>query len=111
MMGSAQDEKGVLAYWDVLVRRRWAVPAGGDPVRCYQQLARWISLDGWARKSSVHVFHFVQPSGRSIQKSMNELIALINAGKCGDKTKVWARIGAYMRKHRIPMKVVKQPVT
>jgi hypothetical protein len=85
-----------------------AQPAGGDPVRCYQQLARWIALDGLARAGSEKVFHFI--SGVAIQRSMNELIEMINRGKFGDKDVVWTKVERYLQQHRIPMRCVKQPM-
>ncbi|MDT8379498.1 MAG: OmpA family protein, partial [Desulfotignum sp.] len=85
------------------------LPAGGNPVRCYQQLARWICLDGHARAGSEHVFHFMP--GKSIQDAMNELIEMINSGrKFGNPQAVWSKIEQYMKQKRIPMKVVKKPV-
>lgn len=85
-----------------------ALPAGGDPVRCYQQLARWIALDGYAREGSVRVFDFMP--GQGIQKAMNDLIDMINGGTFGDKTLIWNKIEQYMRDKRIPMTVVRKPV-
>jgi hypothetical protein len=86
-----------------------ALPAGGDPVRCYQQLARWICLDGHARAGSERVFHFTP--GKSIQDSMNELIEMISSGrKFGNPQAVWSKIESYMKQKRIPMEVVKKPV-
>ena len=83
------------------------VPAGGDPVRCYQQLARWIAMDGHARAGAEHVFHFTQ--GVSIQKSFNSLIELINNRKFGEPSAVWNKIERYMKAKRIPLKVVRKP--
>ena len=89
-----------------------ALPAGGDPVRCYQQLARWIALDAAARSTSVHVFHFT--IGESIQKAFNDLIVMINDGKFDrdfkSKSNLWKKIEDYMKKKRIPLRVVKAPV-
>jgi hypothetical protein len=85
------------------------VPAGGDPVRCYQQLARWIALDGHARGGSNRVFHFTE--GQAVQTSFNELIEMVNGGrKFGDPNTVWTKIEAYMKSKRIPLRVVRQPV-
>lgn len=85
-----------------------ALPAGGDPVRCYQQLARWIALDGLARSGSERISHFMEM--QPIQTSMNELINMINNRKFGDPNVVWAKIERYMNEKRIPMKVVRKPV-
>lgn len=85
-----------------------ALPAGGDPVRCYQQLARWIALDDLARSGSVRVSDFM--AMQAVKTSMNELIGMINNKKFGDPNAVWAKIERYMNEKRIPMKVVRKPV-
>ena len=85
-----------------------ALPAGGDPVRCYQQLARWIALDGFARSGSERVFHFMP--GQAIQNSMNELIEMINKGEFGDPNAVWSKIERYVKEKRIPIKVTRKPL-
>lgn len=84
------------------------LPSGGDPVRCYQQLARWIALDGHARNGNERVFHFMP--GTAIYKSFNTLIEMINSGsKFGDKKVIWKKIEVYMKEKRIPMRVAKTP--
>jgi hypothetical protein len=84
-----------------------ALPAGGDPVRCYQQLARWIALDIRARSGSSRVFDFMP--GAALTLSMAELTSMINKGKFGDPNTVWTRIEQYIRSKQIPYRVVRRP--
>ena len=77
-------------------------------MRCYQQLARWIALEGLARSGNVRISHFMEM--QAVETSMNELIGMINNKKFGDPNAVWAKIERYMNEKRIPMKVVRKPV-
>ncbi|MCP4002867.1 MAG: OmpA family protein [bacterium] len=100
------------------LRRRYLRVQGSlkrpEPVRAYQQCARWIAMDGWTSPSHSRTrwYQALPHSGTSnefitVQKSLIQLIQWINQKKYGPPDRTWIRIERYFAKHAIPMKVAR----